>query len=125
MAAQRVRALIVDDDPDMRLLVRTVIELANEGLEVAGEAANGSEGVQQFWDLRPDVMIVDQRMPDMTGVDMVRQLHNASARPDVIFFSAYLADDVVEQMEAIGACAVLGKDAVARIPDAVWTCVGS
>ncbi|MCA1711492.1 MAG: response regulator [Actinobacteria bacterium] len=62
-----LRALIVDDDADMRFLVRMTIEIANEGLSVAGEAATGDEALRSISSDRPGVVVLDYRMPGLTG----------------------------------------------------------
>ena len=54
-----LRALIVDDDNDMRFLVRMMIEAANHGLSVAGEAASGSEAIASIEQERPGVVVLD------------------------------------------------------------------
>src|ERR1051326_8243221 len=52
------RTLIVDDEEDMRLLMRSTIEAANEGLTVAGEARNGFEAVEQWREAQPDILVL-------------------------------------------------------------------
>ena len=119
---QMVRTLIVDDDPDMRALVRAVIEMADNGLQVAGEAADGAAGVDQVLVLRPDVAIVDQRMPDMSGVEMVDRLRSGGSDVKVIFFSAYLSDDVRRDMDRLGPCAIVRKDQFQTLPQHLRDC---
>src|SRR5205823_10373712 len=58
-----MRVLIVDDEEDMRALVRATIEVANAGLSVAGEAASGEAAVSTWREERPEVVVLDQRMP--------------------------------------------------------------
>ena len=123
MAERTVRTLIVDDDDDMRFLIRSIIELANEGLQVVGVAEGVADGAAQYRALSPDVVIVDYRMTDGTGVELVERLRADRAEPDVIFCSAYLSDDVRREMDRVGACAVLQKDEIAVIPRAIRECV--
>ena len=123
MADTKVKTLIVDDDDDMRLLITTAIEIADHGLHVAGVAAGVADGVAKFWELQPDVLVVDFRMPDGTGVELVRQLREQDASPRVVFCSADLSDEITRSMYDVGACAVLEKDRFGEIPDAIWRCV--
>jgi len=55
--------LVVDDEPDMRVLVREIIDRANEGLRVVGEAGSGSEALARWRETNPTVIVLDQRMP--------------------------------------------------------------
>src|SRR5437660_57740 len=68
------RALIVDDDDDMRFLLRVLIEAANEGLAVAGEARTAGEAVEQWREHQPDVVVLDNRMPDGSGLDVAAEI---------------------------------------------------
>ena len=65
-----VRVLVVDDDPDVRAFVRVALGTDPDFL-VCGEAANGAEAVNLVSDLRPDVVLLDIRMPVMDGVEEI------------------------------------------------------
>jgi two-component system LytT family response regulator len=82
-----VRVLIVDDEPPAR---RRVAELlaAEPGAEVVGVAASGAEAVAAIRALRPDVVFLDVRMPDGTGLDVVRAV-GPEAMPATVFVTAY------------------------------------
>jgi DNA-binding NarL/FixJ family response regulator len=114
------RALIVDDDEDMRFLLRSVIERANEGLQVAGEAGGGDEALQQWRSLGPDVIVLDQRMPDKTGLQVAEEILSEHPGQSIILFSAYLDDDLVARAGALGIRACISKDRYDDIPDALW-----
>ena len=115
-----VRTLIVDDDEDMRFLVRSVIEAANEGLSVAGEAHDGMTALDSWRADQPDVVLVDQRMPGMTGLELAEQILGEQPEQAIILFSAYLDDAVVRRANQLGVKACLAKDAYQQIPDALW-----
>ena len=68
-----VRVFLVDDQVLMRQGLRTLLDL-DERVEVVGEAADGVEALERFPALRPDVAIVDVRMPRMDGVELVSRL---------------------------------------------------
>ncbi|MBW8825559.1 MAG: response regulator transcription factor [Acidobacteria bacterium] len=114
-----VRTLIVDDDDDMRFLIRTIIEAANEGLSVAGEAAHGSEGLEAWRNDQPDVVILDQRMPGMTGLELAEKILTEAPDQAIILFSAYLDDTVTRRANELGVRACLAKDAYQQIPEAL------
>jgi YesN/AraC family two-component response regulator len=70
--------LIVDDELDIRKLIRVVIEVANAGFTVVGEAVDGPDALRVWHDLNgppvPDVIILDNRMPQLTGLEVARQI---------------------------------------------------
>lgn len=114
------RALIVDDDEDMRFLLRVLIEAANEGLVIAGEARSGDEALVKWREHRPDVIVLDNRMPGRSGLEVAEEI--LAERPDqsIILFSAYLDDDTVARAGALGVRACLSKDDYDQLPAALW-----
>jgi two-component system, chemotaxis family, chemotaxis protein CheY len=120
MAIGGVRTLIVDDDEDMRFLVRTIIEAANEGLRVAGEAHDGPAALEEWRVGQPDVILLDQRMPGMTGLELAERILQERPSQAIILFSAYLDDAVRQQADELGVRACLSKDSYDQIPNALW-----
>ncbi len=93
-----MKALIVDDEPLARERLAALIgEIA--GVEVAGEAANGVEALEEAARLKPDVVLLDIRMPVMDGLEVARHLDAIEAPPAVIFCTAY-QDHALEAFEA-------------------------
>jgi DNA-binding NarL/FixJ family response regulator len=121
MAGKRSnRALIVDDDDDMRFLVRTIIEAANEGLAVAGEARDADEAVDQWRTHKPDVVVLDYRMPGRTGLEIAAEILAEQPDQSIILFSAYLDDETRQRAGDLGVRACLSKDAYDELPAALW-----
>jgi DNA-binding NarL/FixJ family response regulator len=120
VAPRSNRALIVDDDDDMRFLLRVVIEAANQGLAIAGEARCASEAVEQWREHHPDVVVLDHRMPDRSGLEVAEEI--LAERPDqsIILFSAFLDDETIARAEALGVRACMSKDRYDEIPAALW-----
>jgi DNA-binding NarL/FixJ family response regulator len=114
------RTLIVDDDEDMRFLLRSVIERANEGLQVAAEAGGADEALARWRDVRPDVIVLDHRMPGTTGLEVAEVILAEDSAQSIILFSAYLDDELVARADAIGVRACISKDRYDDIPDALW-----
>jgi DNA-binding LytR/AlgR family response regulator len=79
--------LIADDEPVARQVLREHVE-AIPSLEVAGEASTGKETLQRILDLEPDVVLLDQQMPELDGLAVVRSLRGAHT-PLIIFVTAY------------------------------------
>ena len=119
----RVRTLIIDDDDDMRSLASAVIRLANEGLEVIGEAADGESGLDKWRQLRPDVVVVDYRMPGASGLAVAEEMLAEEPAQPIILFSAYVDAGVVVAAEQLGVRTVLEKDRYRDLPSALWECV--
>lgn len=81
-----MRVLIADDEPIAREILREHLE-SIPSIQIAGEAANGAEAAQRILDLDPDVVLLDQQMPEMDGLSVVRKLR--ARMPMVIFVTAF------------------------------------
>ena len=93
-----IRVLIADDHELVRLALRSLLE-AEDYIQVIGEAADGEEALQLALELRPDVMLLDLRMPKMTGVDVARELTGSDIR--IVVLTSY--DDEEELFGALSA----------------------
>lgn len=118
--ARMTRALIVDDEEDMRFLVRAVIEAANHGLSVSGEAADGAEALVRWREERPEVVVLDHRMPDMTGLEVAEAILKEHPEQSIVLFSAYLDEDTTAAATALGVDICLAKTDYGRLPEALW-----
>ena len=115
-----MRTLIVDDEEDMRLLVRAVIEAANHGLEVVGEAADGGSAIERWREDRPEVIVLDQRMPGMTGLEVAERILSEHPEQRIILFSSYLDPAMTEAAGRIGIGACLAKSDFSLLPETLW-----
>ncbi len=103
------RLLVVDDDP----LVRSALALmlgGQEDVQVVGEAGDGREALRLVDELRPDVVLMDIRMPRMSGLEATRALHGRPDPPHVIVLTTFDADEHVLGALAAGADGFLLKD---------------
>jgi CheY-like chemotaxis protein len=112
--------LVVDDEVDMRLLVEAVIERANEGLRVVGLAATGSEAIERCREIKPDVILLDHQMPDMSGLEAAEQIFLDQPDQRIILFSAFLDAEIRARAADLGILACVPKTELSRIPEALW-----
>lgn len=115
----KIGALIVDDEDDVRRLIRIIIEAANRGLFVSGEAANGHEALDQLDQCNPHVVVLDQMMPGMTGLETAELIRARRPRQPMILFTARLDADLRDQAEAAGIMISLSKERFNEIPAAI------
>jgi len=93
------RVLIVDDALFMRTMLRNIF--VESGFEVVGEAANGSEGVERYRELRPDLTTMDIVMPEKNGIDALRQIMAFDGNARVVMCSALGQESlIIEALEA-------------------------
>jgi DNA-binding NarL/FixJ family response regulator len=105
-----IRVLIVDDHPIVREGLRGAFT-GDPDFEVVGEAGNGADALAMVATFRPDVVLMDLRMPAMDGVTAIRELQRAAAPPKVLVLTTFDTDgDVLASVEA-GATGYLLKDA--------------
>ena len=113
----QIRTLIVDDQDDVRMLMRLMIDLADEGLIVTGEAASGEEALATFAAADPVVIVLDEMMPGMHGIDVARRILSERPWQVIVLCSAHLDDALRERAQAAGVTAWLHKDRLEQLPD--------
>jgi CheY-like chemotaxis protein len=113
--------LVADDEEDMRVLVRSVIDRANHGLLVESEAANGLEAVEQWRRSRPDVVILDQRMPGLTGLEAAERILEEQPDQPIVLFSAFVTDTLRAAAQAMGIRACVSKEKLFSLPETLWS----
>ncbi|QNP64049.1 response regulator [Streptomyces genisteinicus] len=103
--------LIADDQPMQRFGFRMLLE-SQPDLTVAGEAANGSEAVRMTAELRPDVVLMDIRMPGLDGIEATRRIVAAGDRTRVLIVTTFDLDEYAYTGLRAGASGFLVKDAL-------------
>jgi len=105
----KARVLVVDDHALLRTGVANIINQEAD-LHVVAEAENGAEAVEAYKRHRPDVTLLDLRMPEMEGVEAVRRIREHDARARVIVLTTYDTDDEISRALKAGAKAYVLKD---------------
>lgn len=94
MSAAPIRVLLVDDDDLMRAGLRAVLS-SDSAIEVVGEAATGRHVVQSVQALRPDLILMDVRMPDLDGIAATRHVLAVSPEVKVVILTTFEQDDYI------------------------------
>jgi CheY-like chemotaxis protein len=102
-----LRVLVVDDSPDVRMAVRFGLEVDDRFAEVV-EAANGADAIEAAAGGRPDVILLDEQMPGMSGTEALPALRNAVPDARIVVFSA-VAEHLEIDLRASAADAVVAK----------------
>lgn len=116
--------LLVDDEDRVRSVVRICLQL-EEDFTVVGEAASGEQAIKAAAELRPDVVLLDLDMPDMSGLDALPAIRSASPGSRVAVLSAYPDPYTLTETLALGAHICLDKAmSLAQLPSALRALLG-
>jgi DNA-binding NarL/FixJ family response regulator len=97
---RKIRVLCVDDHPIVRDGIAAIINLQPD-MTLAGDAGTGSEALERFSELRPDVALVDLQLPDMSGFDLITKIKDKSPNARVVVLSSHEGDvDIQRALEA-------------------------
>jgi DNA-binding NarL/FixJ family response regulator len=110
-----VRVVIADDQQLIRDGFRMILA-AEPDIEIIGEATNGAEAVAMTRELRPDVVLMDIRMPELDGIEATRRIlaHDREPKPSVLILTTFDLDEYVYDALRAGASGFLLKDVPAR-----------
>ncbi len=112
------RILIADDDPIVREILRNMLS-ANADYAVAGEAKNGEETVRLARDLKPDLLLLDLLMPNLPGLDALKEMTTSDFLVRTIVLTASITKQQVLQALQLGARGVVRKDALGELLPAI------
>jgi NarL family two-component system response regulator LiaR len=104
-----IQVYIADDHPIVRKGIRELLE-TEPGIEVAGEAANGRDAVADVDQLHPDVVLMDLVMPEMDGIEAIRQIRAKDPEARILVLTSFSTDDKVFPAIKAGALGYLIKD---------------
>ncbi|HWM35892.1 MAG TPA: response regulator transcription factor [Streptomyces sp.] len=107
--ADPIRVLLVDDHQVVRRGLRTFLEI-QEDIEVVGEAADGAEGVARAEELRPDIVLMDVKMPGTDGIEALRQLRQLDNPARVLVVTSFTEQRTVVPALRAGAAGYVYKD---------------
>ena len=105
----KIRILLVDDQYLIREGIASLLEL-EATVEVVGIAGNGQEAIAQALDLKPHIILMDVRMPEMNGVEATAQIRQALPTCQIIMLTTFDDEEFIVQSLLAGACGYLMKD---------------
>lgn len=105
--------VVVDDVPDYRLMVRSVLASVSETMTIVGEAADGEEAFALVLRERPDIVITDLVMPRLNGVELTRRIRQELPQTKIILMSSYTEDTYRLMASDSGADAFVNKQVMA------------
>ena len=112
------RVLLADDHQEFRAAVRALLT-RDQGIEVVAEARDGLEAVELARSTRPDVVVLDQRMPGLSGIEVVRQLVATRPSIKIIVCSVDGEQIVAAELLRCGASDCVGKDDAETLPQVI------
>jgi two-component system, chemotaxis family, chemotaxis protein CheY len=112
----RLRVLIVDDSETIRRMLGAI--LGSRRWTVCGEAEDGQSGVQKFHQLKPDVVLLDLSMPDITGIEAAKQMSAADPTVPLILFTILEIEGIEDEARQAGIRAIVPKNEA-------WNLIGS
>src|SRR5580700_11366439 len=109
--AAKIRVLCVDDHPVVRDGLAAIINLQPD-MTLAGDAATGSEALERFLQLRPDVALVDLQLPDISGFELIKRIKERSPDARIIVLSSHEGDVDIQRALEAGALGYVAKGIV-------------
>jgi two-component system, NarL family, response regulator YdfI len=103
-----VRVLVVDDHPTFRKALTSALDLV-DGFEVAGEAGGGVAACEEAEQVEADVVLMDLSMPDLSGIDAMREIHRTKPNLPVVILTAHADSGVEREAREAGASGFLAK----------------
>jgi DNA-binding NarL/FixJ family response regulator len=103
-----VRVLVVDDHPAFRKALTSALRMVDD-IEVAGEAGGGVAACEEATNLEPDVILMDLSMPDLSGIDAMKKIHETKPDLPVVILTAHADEGVERAAREAGASGFLAK----------------
>ena len=98
-----MKILIIDDDPLVRIALKTLVNWEEHGFELAGEAEDGEKGLEMIERLHPDIVMLDIKMPKLDGIGVLKRLSAMEDRPRTLVLSSYDDFELVKEAIKLGA----------------------
>lgn len=110
----KAKVVIADDHDIVREGIRRILTRMRPNWEICGEAGNGKDAVELSRDLRPNVVVLDITMPEMTGLEAARQISKMNLETRILIFTVHDSDWLKSEIRSAGAHGYVQKSQVAR-----------
>jgi DNA-binding NarL/FixJ family response regulator len=107
----RLRVVIADDNPEF---LSELVAILGADFDIVAKAADGQSALDCICKFRPDVAVVDLKMPELNGIDLLRQIKRCKAESRIIICSVNADREVIDHTLAIGACGYVFKSQIAQ-----------
>jgi DNA-binding NarL/FixJ family response regulator len=104
-----IRVLVADDHLVYRIGIRNLLS-SEQGFEVVGEASNGAQAIELYRELKPDVLVLDLRMPLKTGIEVVQEVRREFLNARILILTSYQTEEEIFQVLQAGALGYVVKD---------------
>lgn len=118
----QLRVIVVDDEPDVRLMLRFGLEHA--GLDVLGEAGDGAAAIELVGEVSPDAVVLDLLMPGTNGFEAIPEIRARYPGVGIVAYTAVAGDFVRSEMRRLNIPLVLKQSNSAKLVDALYRSVG-
>lgn len=104
-----IKIILIDDHILFCQGIRILLKSVNE-IQVIGEASSGAEGVKLVRELKPDVVLLDMKLPDVSGLEVIKRLLRLSFPPKILILSAYHHQEFIKRALKAGVLGYISKD---------------
>jgi response regulator NasT len=116
-----LRILIVDDCGTTRRALHSM--LSSRHWNLCGEAADGWSGIKKFHELKPDLVVLDLRMPDINGIEAAKWMSDADPTVPIILFTLFQSPEIEAAARDAGICAVVPKGQAIQLIKTIETAI--
>lgn len=113
-----MRILIADDEDAIRRGVMRILQSLTD-LEEFAQAINGQEAIQKALEWRPDLILLDVRLPVLSGFDVAREIKRHAPDIRILFFSIYNGEEIRQEARSLGHGFILKEQIVQMLPNAL------
>lgn len=107
-----IKVLIIDDEPLVRMGMKSIIAWEEHGFHIVGEAGNGKQGLEKIMETRPELVLVDIMMPQMDGIEVIREAKKSGFNGKFIILSCVSEIEYLQQAIRLGVSSYLLKSSV-------------
>lgn len=109
--------MVIDDEPDGRLVLRLAVDAAGADFRWAGEAADAFEGMSLWRMTRPDIVLIDHGLPEIDGLTIARAIRDRDPAQTIVLCSAAVTTDLLRRAHDAGIRLCLPKTELHRLPE--------